>query len=207
MPRSDRSKKEHGGVLTAASNCIQTQEIDVKLPQYIFSVARGLLDSIPSFFILINKPQVGYPFHFDIDLLTDCLNQYLAKIKCLVSNYLPTTTVYIYVLGDSNLPGISWETQTLINSQELKSVDLLDELNLSQFVSGPTHNGQNTLDLILTNVDHLPQSIGTQLFSDHYPSLFSFNFDLIDAKFMSGFSRSSSMRELSAFIFLTCSNF
>ena len=114
VARSDRSKWEHGGVLIAASNSIQTQIIDVKLPQYPFSVACGLLDSIPSFFILIYKPPVGSPFHFNIELLTDCLNEYLAKIKCLVSNYSPTTTVNIYVLGDFNLPGINWETLTSI---------------------------------------------------------------------------------------------
>ena len=103
VARTDRSKWEHGGVLIAASNCIQTKIIDVKLPQYPFSVACGLLDSIPSFFILIYKPPVGSPFQFNIELLTDCLIEYLAKIKCLVSNYSPTTTVNFYVLGDFNL--------------------------------------------------------------------------------------------------------
>ena len=96
VARSDRSKWEHGGVLIATSNCIQTKIFDVKLPQYRFSVACGLLDSIPSFFILIHKPPVGSPFHFNIELLTDCLNDYLANIKCLVSNYSPTTTVNVY---------------------------------------------------------------------------------------------------------------
>ena len=191
VARSDRSKWEHGGVLIAASHSIQTQIIDVKLPQYPFSVACGLLDSIPSFFILIYKPPVGYPCHLNIEWLTDCLNEYLAKIKCLVSNYSPTTTVNIYVLGDFNHPGINWETFTSINSREVEFLDLLDELNLNQFVSGSTHKGHNTLDLIFFNVDQLPVTIGTKLFSDHYPIFFSCNFDLIDAKCKSGFSRSS----------------
>ena len=72
-----------------------------------------------------------------------------------------------------------------------KFLDLLDKLNLNQFVSGPTHKSHNTLDLILSNVDQLPVSIGTKLFSNHYPIFFSCNLDLIDAKFKSGFSRSS----------------
>ena len=104
---SNCTKWEHGGVLIVVSNCIQTQIIDFKLPHYPFSVACGLLDSIPSSFILIYKPPVGSPFHFNIELLTDCLIEYLAKIKCLLSNYSPTTTVNIYVLGDFNLPGIN----------------------------------------------------------------------------------------------------
>ena len=131
VARSDRSKWEHGGFLIAASNCIQTQIIDFKLPQYPFSVACGLLDSIPSFFILIYKQPVGSLFHFNIELLTDCLNEYLAKIKCLVSNYSPATTVNIYVPGDFNLPRINWETLTSINSQEVKFLDLLDKLHLN----------------------------------------------------------------------------
>ena len=97
------------------------------------------------------------------------------------------------MLGDFNLPGINWETlkSISINSQEVKFLDLLDELNLNQFVSGPTHKVHNTLALILSNVDQLPVSIGTKLFSDHYPIFFSCSFDLIEAKFKSGFSRSS----------------
>ena len=102
VARSDRRKWEHGGVLIAAYNCIQTKSIDVKLPQYPFLVACGLLDSIPSFLIFIYKPPVGSPFHFNIEFLADCLNEYLSKIKCLDSNDSPTTTVNIYVLGDFN---------------------------------------------------------------------------------------------------------
>ena len=63
--------------------------------------------------------------------------------------------------GDFNLPGINWETLISINSQEVKFLDLLDEPNLNQFVSFPTNKGHNTLDLILSNVDQLPVSIGT----------------------------------------------
>ena len=164
MSGSNSSKREHGRVLIAASNCIQTQIIHVKLPQYPFSVACGLLDSIPSFFILTNKTPVGSPFHFNIELLTDCLNEYLMKTKCLVSNYSPKTTFNIYVIGDFNLHGINWETLTSINSQEVKFLDLIDELVLSQFVSGPTQKGHNTLDLILSIVEQLPVSIGTKIF-------------------------------------------
>ena len=86
------------------------------------------------------------------------------------------------MLGDFNLPGINWETLTSINSQEVKFLDLLDELNLNHFFGGPTHKGHNKLDLIFSNVDQLPVSIGTKLFSDHYPIFFSCNFDLIDTK-------------------------
>ena len=95
------------------------------------------------------------------------------------------------MLGDFNIHDINWETFTSINSQEVKFLDLIDELNLDQSVSGPTHKGHNTLDIFLSNVDQLPVSIGTKLSSDQYPILFSCNFDMIDAKFKSSFSRSS----------------
>ena len=70
-------------------------------------------------------------------------------------------------------------------------LDLLDELNWNQFVSGTIHKGHNALDLILSNVDRLLVSIGIKLFSDHYPIFSSYDFDLIDAKFKSSCSSSS----------------
>ena len=93
--------------------------------------------------------------------------------------------------GDFNLSGINLETLTSINSQEVKFLDLLDEIILNQFDSGSTNNDHNTLDFILSNVDQLPVSIGTKIFSDHYPTSFSCNFDRIDANIKSGFSSSS----------------
>ena len=62
---------------------------------------------------------------------------------------------------------------------------------MDHFVGGPTRKGHNALDLILSNVDQLPVSIGTKLFSNNYSIFFSCNFDLIDARFKSGFSHSS----------------
>ena len=99
------------------------------------------------------------------------------------------------MLGNFNLPGINWETLTSINSQKVRFLDLIDELNLSQFVSRPTHKIHKTLDLILSNVDQLSVSTGTNTFSDHYPIFFSCNFDLIDAKIKSSFSCSSFNRQ------------
>ena len=95
------------------------------------------------------------------------------------------------MLGDFNLPGINWETLTSINSQENKILELIVSLILSQFVSGPNHKGRNTMDLILSNDDQLLVSFGTKLFSDHYAIFSSCNFDTIDAKFKSRFSRLS----------------
>ena len=125
MARYNRSKWENG-------YCIKTQKIDVKFSQYPFSVACVLLDSIPSFLILICKPPVGSSFDFNIELLTDCLNEYLPKINCLVSNYMPATTVNIYVLGDFNLLGINWETHTSIYSQDVKFLDFFYKLILNE---------------------------------------------------------------------------
>ena len=51
-----------------------------------------------------------------------------------------------------------------ITSQEVKFLDTLDELNLNQYVSGPTRKSHNTLDIILSNVDKLSVSIGTKFF-------------------------------------------
>ena len=95
------------------------------------------------------------------------------------------------MLGDFTLPGINWETLTSINSQEVRFLDFIDELTLSQFVRRPAHKIHKTLDLILSNLNQLSVSTGTNIFSDHYPIFSSCNFDLTDAKFKSNFSRSS----------------
>jgi hypothetical protein len=57
------------------------------------------------------------------------------------------------VLGDFNFPGISWfgaaDTVTGSNVAERRFVALCEELSLDQLVSEPTHDGGNTLDLVL----------------------------------------------------------
>lgn len=57
------------------------------------------------------------------------------------------------ILGDFNLPGIAWKTQTTLYNHGINSffIDTIREQNLSQMVTESTHIKGNVLDLILTN--------------------------------------------------------
>ena len=47
--------------------------------------------------------------------------------------------------------------------------------DLFQLVCEPTHNDNNILDLVLSNVDSLSVSVSKELFSDHFPAYFYFS--------------------------------
>jgi hypothetical protein len=56
------------------------------------------------------------------------------------------------VVGDFNFPGISWfgaDNVTGSSAMERRFVALCEQLSLDQLVSEPTHDGGNTLDLVL----------------------------------------------------------
>ena len=74
-------------------------------------------------------------------------------------------------------------------------------------LSGPTHKGHNTLDLILSNVDQLPVSIGTQLISGNTRSSFLVTSIRLMLILNQAFHARHSMRNYSNFIFLIGSNF
>ena len=50
------------------------------------------------------------------------------------------------------------------------------ENDLFQLVCEPTHEYNNTLNLVLSNVDNLSVSVSKKLFSDHFPVYFYFSF-------------------------------
>ena len=61
------------------------------------------------------------------------------------------------IVGDFNLPDISWPEQTLKNRNSVvmcqSFLNLLNSSDLEQKISTPTHNRGNILDLVLTNLD------------------------------------------------------
>ena len=60
------------------------------------------------------------------------------------------------LIGDFNLPGISWPTATCSNSLESDFVNLLvNDLGHTQVIDQPTHISGNTLDLVFTNCPDL----------------------------------------------------
>ena len=81
------------------------------------------------------------------------------------------------IVGDFNLPDISWSTLNSLTPQSSALCDLVFRHNLIQLVDFPTHSKGSTLDLVLTGSDDLILNLhkvsSFSLSSDH--SLVSFD--------------------------------
>ena len=69
------------------------------------------------------------------------------RINQLVRN-IPENSI---ILGDFNYPHIDWELLTA-NSHAADFLDAINDNFITQHVNFPTHNGGNTLDLVLSNI-------------------------------------------------------
>ena len=72
-----------------------------------------------------------------------------------------------------NLPDIDWNTYSGHSSIADDFADLAYDLNLTQYVTGPTHHAGNTLDIALSNINSLRHidtytRLPPALSSDHY---------------------------------------
>ena len=75
------------------------------------------------------------------------------------------------IVGDFNYPNISWVNYSSRSDQERQFLDTVLETSFTQVVNGPTHVAGNTLDLFLTNVGSLVNSVNineAEKFSDHF---------------------------------------
>ena len=64
----------------------------------------------------------------------------------------------IFIIGDLNLSNVSWpiaEDSQVTDGVDKLFVDSFDELGLHQCITEPTHQKNNTLDLLLTNSESL----------------------------------------------------
>ena len=76
------------------------------------------------------------------------------------------------IIGDFNLPDISWPTLSGQSPPSKALCDLVFRYNLTQFVDFPTHFMGNTLDLVLSGSDEMVRNlsrVSSQLLSsDHF---------------------------------------
>ena len=88
-------------------------------------------------------------------------------LKCLVDFLisLSQNEKNLIITGDFNLPDICWCSLSGHSPIYNLFCDFLFEYNLSQLISGPTHIKGNTLDLLLTNNEHLVSRIVCAIFS------------------------------------------
>ena len=96
-------------------------------------------------------------------------------LKCLVDFLisLSQNEKNLIITGDFNLPDICWSSLSGHSPISNLFCDFVFESNLSQLISGPTHIKGNTLDLLLTNNEHLVSQLSGQSspsaqLSDHF---------------------------------------
>ena len=115
----------------------------------------GLIISLSSVYVPPN-PDIS---HF---------NQLIAFLKSLAAN-----EKILIIVGDFNLPDICWTS--LLGCSPLSNLfcDFVFDTNLAQLIYSPTHVKGNTLDILLTNSEHIISHISVSkpydsLPSDHY---------------------------------------
>ena len=171
--RVDRLSGQHGGLLIAASVAHHIRVVDFSLPNFPFSLACGILESNPTFFILIYNPPATSSYRIDVIELIDCLNAYMNNFQQLIYNSSMGPLHRVILLGDFNSPGIDWNMLSSCNSQESLFIDATLELELIQLVDSPTHIRNGTVDLLFSNDECISLSVSSFPFSDHFPVYFS----------------------------------
>ena len=90
------------------------------------------------------------------------------------------------IVGDFNLPDISWSTLSGQSPPSTAFCDLVFWYNLTQFVDFPTHSMGNILDLVLSSSDKMVRNlsrVSSQLLSSDY-SIISFEMLTVNTKHM-----------------------
>ena len=150
-----------GGVVLAIDTCIFSRLLtspDLEV------VTVEIQTSNPCIICLLyNPPNSGKEYH----------DQLISYLSILMQGVDP-----VVILGDFNIPDISWSSFDANSQFSSKICDLIFQHNHSQLIEYPTHRQGNILDLIITNYDEniANLQIHTEdnplLTSDHFPVTF-----------------------------------
>ena len=77
-------------------------------------------------------------------------NQLIAFLKFLAAN-----EEILIIVGDFNLPDICWTSLSGCSPLSNLFCDFVFDTNLAQLINSPTHVKGNTLDILLTNSEHI----------------------------------------------------
>ena len=153
--RCDRSKRTHpadpnnatkfrrngGGVLIAVRTDLQITSKEIKLGGGAEISAVEFTNPTGMKFIICTCYRVG-------TLGVDNCNSIISSLQKLVRR---RNLSKIYVIGDFNLNGVSWDSLSSGSPVEKVFVDSFIDLGLVQCVTQATHRGGNLLDILLTN--------------------------------------------------------
>lgn len=123
----------------------------------------------------------------------------LHSISDIVHWYSTTHNPNTLIIGDFNLPGINWSNGSAIMQQyshlQRSFLEFLSVNDLSQWVSVPTHDKGNILDLIVSNMSVSSPTVEAG-FSDHSTIEFT-----IPTNFKVDRSKSNSLNKLPYWLF------
>ena len=148
--RQDRIKSKRGGVLLHVNNSLPASDIN-KFDDDTCAAVICTVKSINTKVASIYRPPSASRASFE---------RLLSFLHANLEDNSPGNQMDIIIMGDFNLPGISWEdgnfsvkTKKPTKSEALL-LNFMEDHLLSQYVSIPTRQ-QNTLDLLLTNNPNL----------------------------------------------------
>ena len=153
--RCDRSLRRGGGVLLYLSEQLPPTNVEVYDDKVCQAIA-CICDSSKTIIILVYRPP---------DTASINTNNLMKFIKQYIVSNNNDDSYDIMMLGDFNLPNISWSTSTVMsgfsvamNDAAENILEIMNENFLNQYITVPTR-GSNILDLCMTNNDSLIQDV------------------------------------------------
>lgn len=180
--RADRSKRTHppdrnnptkfkvkgGGVLIAVRSCLDVEHERVKISTKAEILSVSLGSSNGSKYCITTCYRVG-------TLGSENFLEIEKHLKNIASRKKINEHI---VIGDFNLPSISWSDGYSAVESDRQFLDLFNDLGFNQLIDQPTHNKGKTLDLLLSNTVGAVNNICVHdendiCSSDHYGITFS----------------------------------
>ena len=164
----DRFRRNGGGVLIAVRTNLQLTSKEIKLGGGAEMCAVEFTTPNGAKFIICTCYRVG-----TLGMVNH--SKIVSSLRSLVRR---RNLSKLFVVGDFNLHGVSWETLLSDSPIESAFVDTFVDLGLTQCVNEATHRGGNLLDILLTNAESSIQNLkvldeNSVCRSDHFPLEFN----------------------------------
>ena len=192
VSRCDRNYGEHGGVFMISDNKNLTIS-DLSIPDFPFSVACVVPSNTSLlFFLVFYNPDSNSRYHESVGTPTACLLVYIRSFKSYSLSHNYGANFDVFILGDFNLPGVKWQTNTGTTTFERAYLDVIGDFGMNQLINVTTRVKGNCLDLIFGTVDSLLFSIPITRLSDHFPVVFEIEIlsSIKSANYIENFSKS-----------------
>ena len=175
IARLDRDRRQHNSLLISQTSNSAVKVFHILISDFDFDISCAVLCKKLSFFVLIYNPPKSSNFSVQISSLLACIQSYYTKIDLLMVQFCYGCDYDVYTIGDFNFPGIDWANYWSSSYHECRFLEMVIEIDLTQFVAGSSHKSNSILDLVLSNVANLSVTLAQQLFSDRFPIYFYFN--------------------------------